>query len=1019
MDHSYIRTFKRPVRIPTKEELAAIFNPPPLKKQKTSLSNSTKKPSKNLREHGDNTNRFQSPQPNKYLDAKVDHLNKRQQALSNAPLLNSVPVNIIPIIHPPSITTDFFTDVTTDLSDLNLLKQVHGIIEKFPPPIPPPIPKSRTPPTTKVTGKDPVSRRKPLLPPPPPLSSTSANNFDDANDEDGGNGKGEGQEEGEGEGEAEEADIEVEADVDVDEEEQEEDDDEDELSEFEKGGIMVPFIYPPPPVVDFDTLPYSLASFKKRFKEQLSKQFPKNGEVGEKDSTSNDKNSPLTSTPTMTPTPTPTPATVPEPEVAPVRRRGRKPKMAQQPFTTTPVKKETNTTSKQRGSKDVTKSKLPVQNEASSSQPPPPPPPTPPSSDKERIQVQQSSSQPPLPAQPSNKVWIQAPPLPFPPPNFMAYPLSAQYSSLTPEEVFESFIEANQNLPRTDMVVASAAGSIADMRLQAKEEGFCFKEHEKLFKLNKDENGIDAGQLETKEKVSDEESAMNEGELEMKKYYENISNETYKDQYEEEWKTEDIFDQKYMDPIFTKVDPRYSNMRKSAGKVKFAKRMVENEYSYPNEAMKGLERINRTEVFPTHYREITLTTGSNKQRRRKNLKKSLENYIDFEKSNGEDIYHSKKYHLLRRLKNLQNCNIGYTTSPISVGDSELSNFMEHFQVERDYSLVKLKLFEKYELLKNSLGFYHDSNYVYKHLNLILINKLEKLKNFFEYQRDLFQECLDQDDKKRDIFNIESKESSKLFGGITNVILQEQQQQQQLLFLLQQQQQQQQQQQSTEGKHGGGISKLNQSSSKTHTNNKIPIVHDFMPLITQREFSIITSDLPRKQKSDVKASSSAMKHKIFNNPLYDRVMITSGSDTNASDSNTITSASGSSPNHPLKRRGRRAATSTSAANGAAAASATTIQTSSSLSAAAAAAASLSGSDRNGPLNSMPFPYDLDSGSIGIKGDKFVDGNLEQKYSETGLLTKITKHFCGPMGAKSDELINDLKSMGIETRWPIGK
>ena len=57
-----------------------------------------------------------------------------------------------------------------------------------------------------------------------------------------------------------------------------------------------------------------------------------------------------------------------------------------------------------------------------------------------------------------NQVYVEAPPLPFPPPNYMPYPLSSEKSTLTPSEVFGVFLEANSQLPRVDMVVASAAG---------------------------------------------------------------------------------------------------------------------------------------------------------------------------------------------------------------------------------------------------------------------------------------------------------------------------------------------------------------------------------------------------------------------------------------------------------------------------------------------------------------------------------------------------------------------------------
>ena len=50
-------------------------------------------------------------------------------------------------------------------------------------------------------------------------------------------------------------------------EDEEDEDDEDEYYDDEDDGrgIMIPFIYPPPPVVNYDKLPFSLASFKKKY----------------------------------------------------------------------------------------------------------------------------------------------------------------------------------------------------------------------------------------------------------------------------------------------------------------------------------------------------------------------------------------------------------------------------------------------------------------------------------------------------------------------------------------------------------------------------------------------------------------------------------------------------------------------------------------------------------------------------------------------------------------------------------
>ena len=88
------------------------------------------------------------------------------------------------------------------------------------------------------------------------------------------------------------------------------------------------------------------------------------------------------------------------------------------------------------------------------------------------------------------------------------------------------------------------------------------------------------------------------------------------------------------------------------------------------------------------------------------------------------------------MKNLQSSKISFLnhTSSNMIKDDELLNIEQDLALERDLELLHLKLLENYELLKNSLNFYQNSHKIYNHLNYILINKLEKLKTFFEIQK---------------------------------------------------------------------------------------------------------------------------------------------------------------------------------------------------------------------------------------------------------------------------------------------
>ncbi|ABN67055.2 predicted protein [Scheffersomyces stipitis CBS 6054] len=653
----------------------------------------------------------------------------------NVPLLHNVPPTMIPIVQEPSSVEDFFTDLTTDMSDHRRSAQISGIVNRFPPPLPPLFPRAQL---------------------------------------------------------------------------QQQDDYDEYGDPIDKGGIFVPFIFPPPPK----------------------------------------------------------PAGVSE---------------------TTPA--------------------------------------------AENLSGNQVS---PL----SDFVYLQVPPLPFPPPNYMPYPINADKSTLTPHEVFGAFIDANEELPRIDMVVASAAGSLFDMKAQASEEGFTiqqFEETQKQKMLTKSRRGRRKNTSEGEE--YDENLSMNEGYSEYVDYVRKIDTRNYYDQYDKT-KQSNSYELSSRSSEFAEIKQRTSNV-KSKRDASILSNKEDKEYSsadllstdgQQSEGWKSFLPISTSKVLSNTNKDISSANGSNKEKRRLDLVQYRQELEEYEKSQRFEIYRAKKMQLLERLKNLQESKISFTN--LSIKDEELQRYKDNLDIERDEELVRLKLVENYELLKNSLTFYQDSNRVYKHLNTVLINKLEKLKNFFEYQRDLFINRLN--NSNADVYDIKSKDAGRLYSGISTRDF------------------------GTEIKQTIKKSLFNEPARKEDG----VLVHDYMALITPAEFDIITGDLPVKAKgpgSKESKQSTSAKHKIFQNSLYEK--ITSGSDTNASDSN---SSVGSGP----KRRGRRANVPPTATGG-------------------------------------PPP-----GGDRIKGD-----GPDYKYSEAALLAKIMKQFNGPQAARPDELNYDLDMMGVRTRWPV--
>ena len=406
---------------------------------------------------------------------------------------------------------------------------------------------------------------------------------------------------------------------------------------------------------------------------------------------------------------------------------------------------------------------------------------------------------------------------------------------------------------------------------------------------------------------------------------------------------------------------------------------------------------------------------------------------DFETRHLDDLFKVKKYHLLTRLKNLQSSKISFLnhTSSNMIKDDELLNIEQDLALERDLELLHLKLLENYELLKNSLNFYQNSHKIYNHLNYILINKLEKLKTFFEIQKNLFLEYIKKDDKdndddddngnSRNIFNINEKESNKLFIGISNHDYSNEIKDILKNLIVNDIQQSSNENNTPKNSDSNSNSNSNSIDSlelpeliKTpSSSNKLGggggggrggslppvLLHDFMPLITSQEFNLITGELNHKSlknyvtTTNSTAASNPNHKKMLLNSIYEK-MITSGSDTNLSDSGsnttTTTTTTATSNIKGGKRRGGRRATTTTTST-------------------------------NANTTTTTNPNDKSNNGIsnggGINGN--VKENFDHKYSEATLLAKIMKQFSGPKMAKPDELNHDLELMGIKTKWPITK
>lgn len=469
-------------------------------------------------------------------------------------------------------------------------------------------------------------------------------------------------------------------------------------------------------------------------------------------------------------------------------------------------------------------------------------------------------------------------PLPFPPPNYMPYPLIADHATLTPSEVFSDWLTALEHLPRTDMVVASAAGSIFDLRAQAEAAGLTIAKLDRLVQNSRQESDP-----EGEDDRSDSDELLLESRLDdYIEYAEQVDTSNAYDRHARDKRAGKVVVSLRVKNEFGHVEPLSLNR----GRTLVKRGVASLEYS--DRDIEGLRNVPVLEVeLVNGGRDISNATGSHKERRRQELLSSTQQIAEFTASHKAEMYAQKKMKLLTKLRALQRSRIQFDDNKSVLGDKGLREHVSQLQTHRDMELLRLKLYSNYEKLKLAQTFYHSSNKAYKSMNSLVTNKLQKLRHFLEYQKRLIHEATDPK-AESDLLNIRSKESAKLYEGFAEI------------------------------DYSNAIKEIFRAAlhnedhglpvdshpgfdpdyfRKVFTDREhLADVNDLMPLVTEEEFKLIVGDAPQKTGplKDNTGKAKSARHPIFQSPLYDQV--TSGSDTNASDSNST-----------LKRRpGRRAA-----------------------------------------------------------------------------------------------------------------
>lgn len=451
--------------------------------------------------------------------------------------------------------------------------------------------------------------------------------------------------------------------------------------------------------------------------------------------------------------------------------------------------------------------------------------------------------------------YIVAPPLPFPPANFMPYPLRSERAPLTANEVFGMLMDANAKLPRVDMIVALAAASLTDYGNHTKREGFDRKFHDTHFGRKRRRNPWMGGSDDTDEEDD----------------YFDIDTKDYSDSeavVEQESPRNWEYTEKY-----AKAKPEASNERQGMDDPVENNMLVSEFTRIP---AVPVESVTVSEITNQQPKEIINSNGSLRPKRREELRAEVSAVENRHLEQKHQLYAATKQQLLDQLENVKKLHIGFANSKIY--DEELAKMDSELSLFRDQELVRQWFERNYELLKCLWTFYQDLNRTYRDYIQLMTNKLEKLRHFFEYQQQVCQ--------LGDMYDIKSKELAKMYQGMATTDYGAQ-----IKHMLKHQE--------VDEFERSVLPLVMPGAPLTKMDDSTALVHDYMAMVTPAEFNTITGDVAQQKTKGTSPNKQnhSLKHQIFQLLLYDPMTL--GSDTNASDSLT--------PVVGVPRRGRRTAT----------------------------------------------------------------------------------------------------------------
>jgi len=225
------------------------------------------------------------------------------------------------------------------------------------------------------------------------------------------------------------------------------------------------------------------------------------------------------------------------------------------------------------------------------------------------------------------------------------------------------------------------------------------------------------------------------------------------------------------DELNKQINSKLSNIRDTSdndGNDKENKEIDEKDEIIPNMEELGTPNTKHSSA------DIIFANGNNREKRRVEMFENYSELYKFKERNRDALYKIQRKEILDRLS-LLNTPSNPNTEHSNSEDLEFFEDETDLIEKRDFELTRLKNWRRYRRNKNIKDYYNNSNQLYKFTNEVLVEKLEKLKQFFIKQRNLLNNL------DREYTDINSNRAEKFYTGATNKshTLQQQQQQQQI------------------------------------------------------------------------------------------------------------------------------------------------------------------------------------------------------------------------------------------------